>query len=72
MEHMILWAICSLMALLTMIGMGSTKPEKNAQELDLGNFASEDTKRFLGLIFGSIFLGIPFWGFFELVYWVFT
>jgi len=73
MEHMILWAICSLMALLILFWMDSrrTKPDEDAQELD----PSVDPKiagKFLGMVLACIFLGTPMWGFFELVYWLFT
>ena len=76
MEHMILWAICSLMALLTMIGMGTTKPvdedEDEHEHHGFGVYKIDHNwlfklpiVRFIKLIFGSIVLGTPFWGFFE-------
>ena len=75
MEHMILWAICSLMAMLILfkvfINMDSTKPDEDPHKLArMGDY--KIAGNFLGIIFGSIFLGMPMWGFFELVYWLFT
>ena len=75
MEHMILWATCTLIVMLAFFGMSlidvqlsRSKPEEDEREPDRTEFG----KRAFVIIFASILFASPIWGFFELVYWVFT
>jgi hypothetical protein len=71
MEHMILWAICTVIVMLTFFGMhpmdvqlGLIKPDKITNDVKY----MDDGKRSSKMIFGSILAASPIWGFFELVY----
>ena len=75
MEHIILWAICSLMVLIMMFGIqamdvadGRIEPEENTSERHLPDLSTAGAKG----LFMSMLDGLAPWVVFELVYWVFT